>query len=305
LENAIAAFNLPKGGEVITTPFTFASTTHAIARNGLVPVFCDINPDDYTVDVEKISKLITKKTVAILPVHVYGNMCDVESIKKIADSHQLKVIYDAAHAFGVTYKGKSSACFGDMSMFSFHATKVFNTIEGGALCYSNFSFVQLLNDLKNFGIRGLEEIAYIGGNAKMNEFQAAMGLCNLKHFNKEIKKRKVVYEKYEELLSGISGIILSKPQADITPNYAYFPVVFDGYKYNRDEVYNRLKENDIIARKYFYPLINTCTCYKNLATAGADKTPIAAYVADRVLTLPMYADLALSDVEHICNILIN
>lgn len=177
LENAIAALNLPKGGEVITSPFTFASTTHAIVRNGLVPVFCDINDKDYTIDVDKIESLITDQTVAIVPVHVYGNMCDVEAIQEIANKYGLKVIYDAAHAFAVKYKGISSACFGDASMFSFHATKVFNTIEGGAVCYKDDAWVQLLNDQKNFGIHGPESVAYVGGNAKMNEFQAAMGIA--------------------------------------------------------------------------------------------------------------------------------
>lgn len=305
LENAIAALNLPKGGEVITTPFTFASTTHAITRNGLIPVFCDIDPETYTIDVNKISALITDKTVSIVPVHVYGNICDVETIKSIADEHSLKVVYDAAHAFGVSYKGKSSACFGDMTMFSFHATKVFHTIEGGAVCLADDDKMQTLNDLKNFGIHGPDEVDCIGGNAKMNEFQAAMGICNLRHFGKEIGKRKLVYEKYVKLLSDIQGIVLCKPQADVTPNYAYFPVVFDGYKYNRDEVYARLKDNNIIARKYFYPIINACSCYKDYPTAGAEKTPIAARIAENVLTLPMYADLALSDVKRICDIIKN
>ena len=192
LENAIAALNLPKGGEVITTPFTFASTTHAIVRNGLVPVFCDVKEDDYTIDVSKIENLITDQTVAIVPVHVYGNMCDVEEIDRIAKKYALKVIYDAAHAFGVKYKGVSSACFGDASMFSFHATKVFNTIEGGCVCFKDDSWVQLLNDMKNFGIHGPESVEFVGGNAKMNEFQAAMGLCNLRHLDEEIGKRKKV-----------------------------------------------------------------------------------------------------------------
>ena len=190
LENAIAGLNLPEGGEVITTPFTFASTTHAIVRNGLVPIFCDINEDDYTMDVSKIEGLITDQTVAIVPVHVYGNMCNVESIEEIAQKYGLKVIYDAAHAFGVKYKGISSACFGDAAMFSFHATKVFNTIEGGAVCFKEDAWVQLLNDQKNFGIHGPESVAYVGGNAKMNEFQAAMGICNLRHIDEEIQKRK-------------------------------------------------------------------------------------------------------------------
>lgn len=172
---------MPKGGEVITTPFTFASTTHAIVRNGLVPVFCDIKEDDYTIDTQKLENLITDNTVAIVPVHVYGNMCDVEEIDRIAKKYGLKVVYDAAHAFAVKYKGESSACFGDASMFSFHATKVFNTIEGGCVCFKNDAWVQLLNDMKNFGIHGPESVQFVGGNAKMNEFQAAMGICNLKH----------------------------------------------------------------------------------------------------------------------------
>lgn len=231
LENAIAALNLPKGSEVITTPFTFASTTHAIVRNGLIPVFCDVNEQDYTIDINKIENLITDRTVAIVPVHVYGNLCDVESIDKIAKRYGLKVIYDAAHAFAVKYKGVSSACFGDMSMFSFHATKVFNTIEGGCVCFNDDHLVQLLNDQKNFGIHGAEEVAYVGGNAKMNEFQAAMGICNLRHLDEEITKRKKLVEYYRQRLSGIEGIKLSKIQKDVEPNYAYFPVVFDGYKY--------------------------------------------------------------------------
>ena len=193
LENAVAAMNLPEGGEVITTPFTFVSTTHSITRNGLVPVFCDINDRDYTIDADKIESLITDKTVAIVPVHVYGNVCDVEKIQAIADRHHLKVVYDAAHAFGVRYKGVSTADFGDMSMFSFHATKVFHTIEGGAVCFKDDGMVQEMNDRKNFGIRNAEECAYIGGNAKMNEFQAAMGLCNLRHLAGEIEKRKAVW----------------------------------------------------------------------------------------------------------------
>ncbi len=188
LENAIVALNLPAGGEVITTPFTFASTTHAIVRDKLVPVFCNVNDHDYTIDVTKIESLITDRTVAIVLVHVYGNLCDVEEIEKIAKKYGLKVIYDAAHAFAVKYKGVSSACFGDMSMFSFHATKVFNTIEGGAVCYSDDDLVQLLNDQENFGIHGPEEVSYVGGNAKMNEFQAAMGICNLRHLPAENKE---------------------------------------------------------------------------------------------------------------------
>lgn len=305
LENIIAAMQFPVGGEVITTPFTFASTTHAIVRNGLVPIFCDVNANDYTIDVSKIEKLITPKTCAIIPVHVYGNLCDVESIKRIATQHNLKVIYDAAHAFGVEYKGISSANFGDASMFSFHATKVFNTIEGGAVCYSNERLGAVLNDMKNFGIRGPERCVYIGGNAKMNEFQAAMGLCNLRHLSEEIAKRKNVTNRYREHLSAIKGIILCEPQRNVQPNYAYFPVIFDGYKYIRDEIFAMLAEKNIVARKYFYPITNNFECYKDFPTAGADKTPVAKYLSERVLTLPLYADLALEDVDRICDIILS
>ena len=304
LEGIWETLNLPKGGEVITTPFTFCSTVHAFVRKGLVPVFCDVDPDTYCIDAVKIEALITSKTVAICPVHVYGNMCNVEAIDKIAKKHNLKVVYDAAHAFGVKYKGVSSACFGDMSMFSFHATKVFNTIEGGAVCFKQDGLVTKFNDLKNFGIHGPESTLYIGGNAKMNEFQAAMGICNLRHLDKEIAKRKIVVERYRKNLAGVEGIILCEPQNDVVPNFAYFPVVFDNFKKTRDEIFEQLKKHDIIARKYFYPLVNDMECYKSFPTSGADKTPIARYIADRVLTLPLYADLLLEDVDRICEIIL-
>lgn len=304
LENAISALNLPKGGEVITTPFTFASTTHAIVRNGLVPVFCDIRDDDYTIDTQKLENLITDNTVAIVPVHVYGNMCDVEEIDRIANKYGLKVIYDAAHAFAVKYKGISSACFGDASMFSFHATKVFNTIEGGCVCFKNDAWVQLLNDMKNFGIHGPESVQFVGGNAKMNEFQAAMGICNLRHLGEEILKRKTVVEHYKKRLEGVEGIKLCKIQRNVDSNYAYFPVVFDGYKYTRNEIFEKLAEVGIGARKYFYPLTNSFECYRNYPTAGAEKTPIAQHIALRVLTLPLYADLSLENVDRICDVIL-
>jgi dTDP-4-amino-4,6-dideoxygalactose transaminase len=255
-------------------------------------------------DPSKIEALITNKTVAIIPVHVYGNMCDVEEIEKIAKKHNLKVIYDAAHAFGVKYKGISSACFGDASMFSFHATKVFNTIEGGAVTYKDESLVSILDDRKNFGLHTPEDGVYIGTNAKMNEFQAAMGICNLRHLDDEIKKRGKAVERYKQRLNGVKGIIICPPQADVLPNFAYFPVVFDGYKYNRDQVFEKLKEHDIIARKYFYPLINSLECYKNFATAGEDKTPVAKEIAQNVLTLPLFADLTVEDVDRICDIIL-
>ena len=300
LEGTIEAMNLPEGGEIITTPFTFASTTHAIVRKGFKPVFCDINDDDYTIDVNKIEELITDKTVAVMPVHVYGNICDVDRIKEIADKHNLKILYDAAHAFNVRYNDRSVAGFGDASMFSFHATKVFNTIEGGAICTNDDELCERLNEVRNYGIKGPESCVYPGGNAKMNEFQAAMGLCNLRHLDEEISKRKAVVEKYFVELGNIEGIKLNHQQKSITPNYSYFPVVFDDYKYSRDEVYERLEKNNIIARKYFYPLTNEFGCYKNQKESN---TPIAGHIADRVLTLPLYADLPLDMVTAICNII--
>ena len=302
LECIIAAFNFPKGSEVITTPFTFASTTHAISRNGLVPVFCDINPEDFTIDTDKIENLITEKTCAIIPVHVYGNLCDVEKIEKIAKKYNLKVIYDAAHAFGVEKNGVGVANFGDASMFSFHATKVFNTIEGGAVTYKDENLNKILYDIKNFGITGPESVEYIGGNAKMNEFQAAMGICNLRHVDKEIEKRKKVVERYREKLQNIEGIKIIHISGEIKENYAYFPVVFDNYKYTRDEIFKKLGEENIIARKYFYPLINDFDCYKE--KYSSKDTPIAKYMADKVLTLPLYADLELEVVDKICDIIL-
>ena len=304
LENILEAYGWEKGSEVITTPFTFASTTHSIVRSGYVPVFCDVNAKDYTMDVNKIESLITDKTVAIMPVHVYGNLCDVEAIQVLADKHHLKVIYDAAHAFGVTYKGASVANFGDASMFSFHATKVYNTIEGGALCYHDEKLRRTLDIWKNFGIAGQEEISFVGGNAKMNEFQAAMGICNLRHLDAEIAKRKAVVEHYVQRLSGVEGIVLCKKQPDIESNYAYFPVVFDGYKHSRDEVFEMLGKESIVARKYFYPLTNSFECYKGQAGFNPDETPVAQHIADRVMTLPLYADLSLEDVDRICDIIL-
>lgn len=299
LEMVLQALELT--GEVITTPFSFASTTHAIVRNGLTPIFCDIKASDYTLDSSLLESLITEKTSAILPVHVYGNICDVEAIQKIANKYNLKIIYDAAHAFGETYKEKGIGSFGDASMFSFHATKVFNTIEGGAITTSDTSLKQKLEVIKNFGIIGLEEVSDVGGNAKMNEFQAAMGICNLRHHGEEIAKRKCVVERYRKNLEGISGIKLNCISSDVTDNYAYFPVLFEQYCYTRNQVFEKLKEQDIHARKYFYPAINTFACYRDKYNCA--KTPVAQYIAEHVLTLPLYADLSLGDVDRICNII--
>lgn len=304
LLSAIHCMNLPKGGEVITTPFSFSSTTHAIVENGLKPVFCDINEDDYTIDVNKIESLITEKTVAILPVHVYGHVCDVESIDKIARKHNLKVIYDAAHVFGVQYKNNCIANYGDISMFSFHATKVFNTIEGGGLVYKDSALKIKLDNYKNFGIIDQEHVVDIGINAKMNEFCAAMGICNLRHIDDEIEKRKKVYNRYLNRLAGIKGIKVSEIQKNVKSNYAYFPVIFDKKVFgkSRDEVMNELAQNNIFTRKYFYPLISDYDCYKE--EYSSIETPIAKRISASVLTIPMYADLKLDDVDKICDIIL-
>ncbi|MGO5168396.1 DegT/DnrJ/EryC1/StrS family aminotransferase [Bacillota bacterium LCP21S3_G6] len=301
LELSLQAMNFPRGGEIITTPFTFASTTHAIVRNGLIPVFCDIDPVDFTMDATKIEPLITDRTVAIMPVHVYGNVCQVEEIQKIANRYGLKVIYDAAHAFGVTYKGKGIASFGDVSCFSFHATKVFNTIEGGAACFRDEEYGLKLYRLKNFGIRGPETVDGVGANAKMNEFCAAMGLCNLRHLDEEIQKREKVTARYRKELKNVPGVQLNVLQENVKRNYAYFPIVIDERKFGatRNEVFEVLEQNGIGARKYFYPLTNTFECYHG--KFDPQKTPVALHISKRVLTLPLYADLALDDVDRICS----
>ena len=302
LELSLQAMNLQ--GEVITTPFTFASTTHAIVRNGLEPVFCDIDPETYTMDVTRIERLITDRTCAILPVHVYGNVCNIEEIERIAHKYGLKVLYDAAHTFGETYKGQGIGNFGDASCFSFHATKVFNTIEGGAVCYRDPDMGRRLYELKNFGIHGPEEVDAVGANAKMNEFCAAMGLCNLRHVDEEIAKRRAVVERYREHLEGVDGLRLNVQQPEVRSNYAYFPVVFDENLFgaSRNEVMDALAQNGIGARKYFYPLTNTFECFHG--KYDVDATPVALHVAKRVLTLPLYADLSMEDVDRICKIVL-
>ena len=303
LELSLQALNL--SGEVITTPFTFASTTHAIVRNGLEPVFCDIDPNDYTMDVTKLEHLITDRTSAIMPVHVYGNVCNVEEIERIAHKYGVKVIYDAAHSFGVCYQGKSTAVFGDVSCFSFHATKVFHSIEGGAACFHDRELGEKLSRLKNFGIRDAECVDGVGSNAKMNEFCAAMGLCNLRHVEGEIAQRKVVAERYRERLEGISGVQLNPIQPDVAPNYAYFPVVFHEAEFGstRNEVFDVLQRVDVYSRKYFYPLTNTFDCFHG--KYDVEQTPVARHIANRVLTLPIYADLELMLVDRICDVILS
>lgn len=302
LEAAIDVLELK--GEVITTPFTYASTTQAIVRNGLTPVFCDIEPDFYTIDAAKIEEVITEKTSAILPVHVYGNVCDYKAIKKIAEKYNLKVIYDAAHAFGEKVDNIGIGNIGDAAMFSFHATKVFHTIEGGGLVYKDINLKENFDAWKMYGMYSKEDAERIGLNAKMTEFAAAMGLCNLRHVDDEIAKRKKCVETYRKLLGNIEGIKLCKEQEHVVSNYAYFPVYFDKKKFgkNRDEIANILAGNNIFARKYFYPLTSNFTVYQD--KFKIQDTPVAKDASLNILTLPLYADLALEDVERICEIII-
>lgn len=302
LELCLQALDLK--GEVITTPFTFASTTHAIVRCGLTPVFCDIDPVTYTIDAAKIESLITEKTCAIVPVHVYGNLCDTDAIDQIAKKYNLKVIYDAAHAFGVEKDGVGVGNFGDASMFSFHATKVFNTIEGGAITYRDRAIGEKLHRLRNFGILDQETVSDVGANAKMNEFQAAMGICNLRHIDEDIKKRKEITDLYTDRLKNTDGIVICPKQPGVKSNYAYFPIVIDETKFSksRDDIFSALAKENIIARKYFYPLVQDYDCYKD--TFSSDKTPTAQYVAKRVLTLPLYSELPFEAANKICDIIL-
>lgn len=300
LEMAIQAYHFPKGAEVITTPFTFISTIHAIVRNGLIPVFCDIKLSDYTIDEGKIENLITEKTVAILPVHVYGNICNVEEIERIAYKYSLKVIYDAAHAFGESYKGIPVGRFGDASVFSFHATKVFNSIEGGAVCSDDETLYQRLYNLKNFGIRGEELVVEVGANAKMNEFCAIMGLCNLKHMDEYVEKRKERVDYYMDSLMSIEGIMLPVYKEEISYSYGYFPVIFEK-KEIRNQIYDVLKAENIYSRKYFYPLASDEACFKN----KYKELPLenARHIADCVLVLPLYPELLEKEQERIVEII--
>lgn len=299
----ILAKSTCKKNEVITTPFTFASTTHAIVRNGLEPVFCDIKVDDFTIDDELIESLITDATVAIMPVHVYGNICNVSKIQKIARKYGLKVIYDAAHSFGESIDGVSTGSFGDVSCFSFHATKVFNTIEGGAVCYKDDSFGKELCRLKNFGIRNEEVVDGVGANAKMSEFCAAMGLCNLRHLEEEIENRKNVSLLYDSLLKDIPGIKIRSIKENIKSNYAYYPIVVDEKEFgkSRNEICSLLSQHGIFSRKYFYPLTNSFECYHG--KFDVFQTPKALNISKRILCLPIYADLSLHDVERIVKII--
>lgn len=302
LETILHALHLK--GEVITTPFTYASTTQAIVRCGLTPVFCDVEPEWYTMDADKIEALITEKTCAILPVHVYGNVCQDIKIEAVAKKYHLKVIYDAAHAFGVRYKGKGIGNLGDAAMFSFHATKVFHTIEGGAVSYQDDSLRRDMEALKMFGMYGKEDAEMIGYNAKMTEFQAAMGLCNLRHVDQWIGERRAVVMRYRERLSGVKGLRLCPEQEGVESNYAYFPVYFDAAEFgmDRNEVLEKLAKENIFARKYFYPLTSEFSVYQGRFLI--QKTPVAFDASRHVLTLPLYSELSVEDVDRICDVIV-
>lgn len=290
-------------GEIITTPFTFAATTNVVLWENLKPVFADVGPETFNLNPEDIERKITKRTSAILAVHVYGNPCNVEQLKKIAVKYNLKLLYDAAHAFGVEYKNQSILNFGDVSTLSFHATKVFNTIEGGAIVAKDKELFEKLKLLRNFGIKSEEEIIFPGINAKMNEFQAAMGLCNLKEINKDIKSRKKIYERYKKVLNDNKNITFQKIIAS-KYNYAYMPVCFKT-KQKRDEIYLELIKNRIKPRKYFYPLTVDFEYFKKSGVNLVKKynLKVSSDVANRILCLPLYSDLEIAVVDRIIKII--
>jgi dTDP-4-amino-4,6-dideoxygalactose transaminase len=292
-------------GEVITTPFSFVATTHALWWNGIKPVFVDIENEFCNLDPAKIEAAITPHTTAILPVHVYGNPCRLESVQKIADTYGLKVIYDAAHAFGVKITGNSVLNFGDLSVLSFHATKVFNTFEGGAIVCHDEKTKQRIDYLKNFGFANETTVIGTGMNAKMNEMQAAFGLLNLKYLGQALQKRNKIASTYKELLKTVAGIRFLNPMPDVSHNNAYFPIFIDSSDYGmtRDELYEKLKRNNIYSRRYFYPLISQFAAYSGFPSASPDNLPVAEKIAQQVLCLPIYPDLALTDVRLICNII--
>ncbi len=292
-------------GEVITTPFSFVASTHSLWWNGIKPVFVDIEKESFNLNPDKIEAAITPHTTAILPVHVYGNPCKHDQIQKIADTYGLKVIYDAAHAFGVKQNGISIAGYGDLSVLSFHATKVFNTFEGGAIVCHDEKTKKRIDDLKNFGFHDETTVVAPGINAKMNEIQAAFGLLQLKYVDEAIARRKKIAERYRELLKEIKGINTFDEIENVTHNYSYFPILIDNIKYGRtrNDVFEKLKTENIYSRKYFYPLISNFSPYKSLESAMPDNLPVAEKIAAQVLCLPIYPVLEFSVLEKICNII--
>ena len=293
--------------EVITTPFSFVATTHSLWWNKIIPVFVDIESEYLNLDPNKIEVAITEKTTAIMPVHVYGNPCKMDEIQRIADKHNLKVIYDAAHAFGVKKNGASILNYGDLSVLSFHATKVYSTIEGGAIVCHSKEMKHRIDNLKNFGFRGETVVEEPGINAKLNEVQAAYGLLQLKHIDNFIEKRKKITELYRELLKDIRGIRFLNDMERVSHCYSYFPILIDEEKYgiSRDELYEKLKANNIFGRRYFYPLISEFEPYKNLPSAKKENLPIATKIAENVLCLPIFVELEENNIKRIGNIIYN
>ncbi|MCZ8373506.1 DegT/DnrJ/EryC1/StrS family aminotransferase [Phocaeicola sp. KGMB11183] len=293
-------------GEVITTPFSFVATTHSLWWNGIKPVFVDIDPVTCNLNPEKIEAAITPRTTAIMPVHVYGNPCDTKRIQDIADKYGLKVIYDAAHAFGVRVNGESVLNAGDMSTLSFHATKVYNTIEGGALVMHDEQTKKRIDYLKNFGFAGETEVVAPGINSKMDEMRAAYGLLNLKQVDKAIEWRKHVAELYRAALKDVEGITFFNDIPGVTHNYAYFPIFVNAEKYGmtRDELYFKMKEHNVLGRRYFYPLISSFSTYRGLESANKDNLPVATEKAEQVICLPMYYGLSDEDIEEILKLII-
>ena len=292
-------------GEIITTPFTFAATPHSISWNGITPVFCDIDPMRMTLDPKCIEPLITEKTRAILPVHVFGIPCDVYGIGKTAEDHGLKVIYDGAHVFGTEIEGVGIGIFGDITMFSFHATKLFNTAEGGALACKDQSIKKRIYELKNFGIISEDEVSGVGLNGKMNEIQAAMGLCVLEEIEHERKERERIKKIYAEELDGIDGISFLPDISGVKSSLQYFVIRIDEkiFGKSRDYVYEVLKKYNVFTRKYFYPLCSNFPCYSNLSSASPVKLPIANKVVNETLSMPFYGALNNDDIRKICRII--
>lgn len=293
-------------GEVITTPFSFVATTHSLWWNGIKPVFVDIDPETCNLDPDKIEAAITPHTTAIMPVHVYGRPCDTERIQAIADKYGLKVIYDAAHAFGVKVNGESVLNAGDMSTLSFHATKVYSTIEGGALVMKDEQTKRRIDYLKNFGFAGETTVVAPGINSKMDEVRAAYGLLNLKQVDRAIAGRQRVAEMYRSALRGVPGIRIMEDVPGVRHNYAYFPVFVDAEQYgmSRDELYFKMKDHNVLGRRYFYPLISTFSTYRGLESARPDNLPVATRIAEQVICLPMYYGLTDEDVERIINLIV-
>lgn len=293
-------------GEVITTPFSFVATTHSIWWNGIKPVFVDIDPSNCGLNPEKIEAAITPKTTAIMPVHCYGKPCDIDAIQKVADKYGLKVIYDAAHAFGVEINGKSILTAGDMSTLSFHATKVYNTIEGGALVMHDEETKKRIDYLKNFGFAGETEVIAPGINSKMDEIRAAYGLLNLKQVDKAIESRHQVAIRYRNALRDVEGITFFYDMPGVKHNYSYFPIFVDAEKYGmtRDELYMKMKEKGILGRRYFYPLISSFSTYRGLPSATKDNLPVATRMSNQVICLPMYHELSVDDVESVIEMVV-